>query len=275
MCAPDPYEAGSDVCDPEGVLGEPDICQPGIDPDVCVGPSAEGDICEPSQGEADLNTDDCTTTGQDLCEPLLGNPDMCEPLLAIEDTCWPGDPINFDLCPEAQIGGAWDICEPVIGEADKCLPMDPYNEPDECKPAEGDPDECNTTVGDIDIPPTAVELASLGTRRTGQGVLLEWETASEVDSLGFNVYRSRSARSGYQQLNTDLIPCRSPGGVAGAGYRFFDGQAQPSLAYYYVLETVDVHGGVERYGPVQASPVQRLVPARRRPLPGGSDPRIR
>ncbi|NIV32131.1 MAG: hypothetical protein GWN58_22420, partial [Anaerolineae bacterium] len=42
----------------------------------------------------------------------------------------------------------------------------------------------------FNIEPTAVELASFDAAAQGNGVLLNWETANEIDNVGFNIYRA-------------------------------------------------------------------------------------
>ncbi len=42
------------------------------------------------------------------------------------------------------------------------------------------------------IAPTAVELASFTATPQAQSILIEWETVSEIDNLGFNLYRATS-----------------------------------------------------------------------------------
>ena len=42
-----------------------------------------------------------------------------------------------------------------------------------------------------------------------------WETALEIDTVGFNLWRSTNVGSGYVQVNDTLIPAASPGGVWG------------------------------------------------------------
>jgi len=78
---------------------------------------------------------------------------------------------------------------------------------------------------------TAVRLRSF----TARGALLRWRTASELDTLGFNIYR------GGTKLNRRLIAAKGRGG-AGAGYRFLDRTAQPGAHHRYRLQTVDLDG---------------------------------
>jgi hypothetical protein len=233
------------------------------------------DVCDPQNNNPDYKC----TFGSDECRPDQGDPDLCAPGFGEPDECIEplGDPDY--RCP----GPGQDFCEPQAGDPDLCNPPE---EPDECEPMGSDPyDECDPYQNDDDMcvnfpadecqslpepdypGPTAVEMAAFNAGWTGQGVLLEWETASEVDSLGFNLYRSRSAASGYARINETLIPCQSPGNPTGASYSYLDLQAPPDTVCFYVIEALDARGNPDRYGPVQANPLRRLLPARRRPSP--------
>ncbi len=66
---------------------------------------------------------------------------------------------------------------------------------------------------------------------------LEWETVSEVDLVGFNVYRSDSQEGIKQKLNSDIILAQNGGQLIGATYQFNDHVAQ-GQHYYYWLELV-------------------------------------
>jgi hypothetical protein len=125
----------------------------------------------------------------------------------------------------------------------------------------------------IDIPcpgPTAVCLASFEATATAQSVALSWETASEIDNLGFNLYRGDAADGPWTQLNADLIPSLvPPGSPVGATYTYEDGGLQAGMTYYYRLEAVDVYGQSEFYGPVSAAlQLAQRSPIRPRLNPG-------
>jgi hypothetical protein len=104
--------------------------------------------------------------------------------------------------------------------------------------------------------PTTVTLASFTATAVDDGVLLEWQTASEVDLLGFHLYRAETADGPQTRLNADLIPGQAPGSPVGGIYEFVDEAVAPGVTYYYWLEGVDIHGRATRHGPVsaQASP---------------------
>jgi hypothetical protein len=120
-------------------------------------------------------------------------------------------------------------------------------------------------------PPTAVSLAAFDAAAAGSSVQLTWETASELDNLGFNLYRATSLAGVRSRLNTSLIASQAPGSAAGAAYSFADEAVNAGATYYYWLEAVDVNGGTSLQGPVsaQASYLRRFLPARPRvePLP--------
>jgi hypothetical protein len=118
-------------------------------------------------------------------------------------------------------------------------------------------------------PPTAVDLISFSASSGNGSVELAWETATELDNLGFNVYRAGSADGVRSRINSALIPSQAPGSAVGATYTFVDESASPGVTYYYWLEDVDIYGVATVHGPVsgQVEFLYRLLPARTRPAP--------
>lgn len=114
--------------------------------------------------------------------------------------------------------------------------------------------------------PQAVTLASFTAAPAGNAIRLEWTTATELDNLGFNVYRATSPAGPQVKLNASLIASQAPGSPLGATYEFVDAAAQPGVTYYYWLEDVDVYGVTTMHGPVQAElkALRRLTPIRPR-----------
>ncbi|MFZ2359296.1 MAG: S8 family serine peptidase, partial [Anaerolineae bacterium] len=97
--------------------------------------------------------------------------------------------------------------------------------------------------------PTAVALAEFSAAQQGDAVQVSWETVSELDNAGFNLYRSESA-AGPQTLLT-YLPASSPGGTAGAAYAYEDRAGlTPGQSYYYWLEDVAISGATTLHGPV-------------------------
>ncbi len=98
--------------------------------------------------------------------------------------------------------------------------------------------------------PTAVTLASFEAVAQAEGVLVTWETASELDNVGFNLYRAETADGPYTKLNDTLVPPQMPGSVMGAVYTWLDEAADPLVPHYYKLEDIDIKGISTFHGPV-------------------------
>jgi hypothetical protein len=99
--------------------------------------------------------------------------------------------------------------------------------------------------------PTAVELARFEGWPEGPAVHVEWETVTEIDNLGFNLYRAGTADGPYVKLNEELIPSQVPGSPVGAVYVWLDDEVQAGHTYYYKLEDLDIYGHTTLHGPVQ------------------------
>lgn len=104
--------------------------------------------------------------------------------------------------------------------------------------------------------PTAVQLLSFSAAPRGDAVLITWETAQELNNLGFNLYRGASPAGPWTRLNATLIPSQAPGAVFGADYAWLDETVAPETTYFYRLEDVDTQGVSTFHGPVSitASP---------------------
>ncbi len=93
---------------------------------------------------------------------------------------------------------------------------------------------------------TKVELQSFSAiHEPYKGVILDWETANEVDNLGFFIYRSLTKEGEYAQLNNKLIPTRKDG-----QYSYSDTTTVPGRTYYYKLVDMSVSGWSGEHGPV-------------------------
>jgi hypothetical protein len=103
---------------------------------------------------------------------------------------------------------------------------------------------------------TAVELKSFTAMvdkkpftAYGKSVILSWETTSEVDNLGFNLYRATSIDGERTKVNAGLIPTLVyPGSPYGAVYSYTDTSLNNST-YYYWLEDMDINGRTGLTGP--------------------------
>ena len=104
--------------------------------------------------------------------------------------------------------------------------------------------------GEVTDTPLAVTLASFDATSQPGAVLLTWETVSEIDNLGFNLYRAETEGGPWMQLNQSLIASPNPGSAAGSSYQWTDESVTPSVRYWYRLESVDLAGQPETVGEI-------------------------
>ena len=73
-------------------------------------------------------------------------------------------------------------------------------------------------------------------------VTVTWETASEVGTAGYNIYRSPDAPTAthlaWTRINAALIPAQGDE-MMGAHYRYEDHDVQPGRRYQYRIEEVE------------------------------------
>ena len=82
-------------------------------------------------------------------------------------------------------------------------------------------------------------------------MLVTWETVSELNNRGFNLYRGTSPSGPDRQLNATLIPSQSPGNPGGFIYTLEDyADLVSGTTYYYWLEDVSIGGVATLHGPV-------------------------
>lgn len=67
---------------------------------------------------------------------------------------------------------------------------------------------------------------------------IEWETETEINTAGFNIYRSDEADGEFVRINEQIIPSQSDA-VSGATYVFLDENVQRGKTYYYRLEDIE------------------------------------
>ena len=99
--------------------------------------------------------------------------------------------------------------------------------------------------------PTAITLADFSAAQAGDAVVLTWETATELNNRGFNLYRGLAPGAPDRQLNETLIPSQSQGNPGGFTYTWEDrADLVPGTTYYYWVEDVDLNNVATRHGPV-------------------------
>ena len=100
---------------------------------------------------------------------------------------------------------------------------------------------------------TAVELLSFEAHVGDAAVELRWETGSEVDNVGFYLYRATSEEGPFEPVNANVIPGLGSSPI-GASYRYVDSGLLNGVTYFYELEDLESTGVRERHGPVSATP---------------------
>lgn len=90
-------------------------------------------------------------------------------------------------------------------------------------------------------------------------ILVEWTTKSEINTAGFNLYRSETAHGEYDRINDGIIPA-SGDPLRGGSYQFEDVGVVPAATYYYQLEDLGHDGTATRHGPIhETTPAQRSI----------------
>jgi hypothetical protein len=94
---------------------------------------------------------------------------------------------------------------------------------------------------------TQALISSFTAREENGAVVVEWQTASEAGTVGFDLYR-RDAGSGWQKVNRELLLglLHSP---QGGTYRLVDDGISPRETPEYLLVEVEAGGGRRTYGP--------------------------
>jgi parallel beta-helix repeat protein len=114
------------------------------------------------------------------------------------------------------------------------------------------PGDFNGTAPDLGAleseAPTVAMVSSFAAYPDRAGVIVEWETSSEVATIGFHVYRTDGRRGEPILVSEQLLPAAvdSP---QGATYRLLDRGASTRQAHEYTLVEVEAGGGERSYGP--------------------------
>jgi hypothetical protein len=101
------------------------------------------------------------------------------------------------------------------------------------------------------IDPMAIALVSFNAERSAEGVVLRWVTAMELNTWGFQIYRSADGTRASAVRITDRVILARGSAQSGATYTWTDTSAEPGVTYSYWLEEVEIDGGTNEYGPAQ------------------------
>ncbi|MCA9990585.1 MAG: hypothetical protein H6666_08325 [Ardenticatenaceae bacterium] len=81
---------------------------------------------------------------------------------------------------------------------------------------------------------------------------IRWTTESELDIIGFNLYRSDTPDGEFVKINAELIP-PAPDPFIGGEHTFVDKNVIRGQTYYYQLESIDRRGTSTLKGPFAIS----------------------
>lgn len=78
---------------------------------------------------------------------------------------------------------------------------------------------------------------------------INWETASESEVLGYHLLRANTQEAENAiKVTSTLIPATNSS--SGSHYSFIDDEVEMDLAYYYWLQTTDLDGSSDMFGPI-------------------------
>ena len=106
-------------------------------------------------------------------------------------------------------------------------------------------DLCIKAYG-IDDASLPVELSEFNTKNEKGSVRISWATESELNNLGFNLYRSTFAKRDFKQINREIIS----GAINSSerhNYSFIDKKVVNGVRYYYQLEDVSLAGVTKKH----------------------------
>lgn len=99
-----------------------------------------------------------------------------------------------------------------------------------------------------------VELISFEVVEKENSIVLQWETQSELNNLGFNILRSTQEDDSYEQIasyQTDYELVGLGSSPSGKRYQYSDPNVEKNVAYWYKLVDVDYTGKESYHGPVK------------------------
>lgn len=110
--------------------------------------------------------------------------------------------------------------------------------------------------------PTIITLSSFGAKQSGKKVLIKWQTASELDNLGFNILRSESEPGPYTKINKKLIRAKGSS-TKGASYKFKDKNIEAGKTYWYKLEDIDSKTEPSQHDAVKVEVTAKKIKAKK------------
>ena len=109
-------------------------------------------------------------------------------------------------------------------------------------------------------PTPAPKAKAPDAKASGLKNTLRWKTASEVNNVGFDVYRSTAEGGPFERITPKPIPGAGTSDVPRE-YAWIDDTIEAGTAYWYYVESISLTGVQEKFTPTFKAPVKRLAPA--------------
>ncbi len=114
----------------------------------------------------------------------------------------------------------------------------------------GDPIDNNRALASLSAAPTAVTLVSFAASMQNDGVVVRWQTGAEINTIGFDLYRSADSSRAHAERVTPNMIMANGRGQGGASYSWTDTTVQSGVDYHYWLVETDSNGATHEYGPI-------------------------
>jgi len=97
--------------------------------------------------------------------------------------------------------------------------------------------------GDQSLP---IELSKFEVVYKNGNAIINWTTESEINNLGFNIYKSLNDVNNFRKVNLVLIDGAINSSISN-NYSYTDNNIEPNKIYYYKLEDVSTSGNTEKH----------------------------
>jgi len=117
---------------------------------------------------------------------------------------------------------------------------------------------CELSVSSV---PTLATVSSIDAYATSETVIVEWQTSSEINTLGYYLLRLNETSGQFERVNDKLLPAmisHNHGGI----YRLPDSNASVGKPSTYIIQEIELRGKSRKSGPFTVTPADsKTAPA--------------
>lgn len=110
--------------------------------------------------------------------------------------------------------------------------------------------------GDDSLP---VSLSYFESQFANGNIILHWRTESEIDIVGFNIWRSTSVNGPFKKNNEQSIAAYG-NSEQRSDYSYHDKRIENGKCYYYYIEILEMDGSSDRSKTIQATVETTILP---------------